>query len=68
MKNSNVKPNKRKEVEKRRLKLEIEDSLQEAYLGPCPACGGSVCGSLTEPQCRDCGWSNDNQFLERSAA
>jgi hypothetical protein len=68
MKNSKPKPDKREQVRKRWFKKEIDEALCDAYLGPCPACGGSVCGALDEPKCRDCGWSNDNQFLERGAA
>lgn len=69
MKKAKRKAKSKNELQGRWLKREIEEGLQEAYLGQCPACRGNVFGALDQPKCEDCGWSNNqNNFFERGAA
>jgi hypothetical protein len=68
MKNVKKKTDKKPAAQKRWFKREMDEGLRDAYLGPCPACRGSVFGALDEARCRDCGWNNDENQFERGAA
>jgi hypothetical protein len=68
VKDPTQKPDKRQKLERRRLWQEIADGISAAYLGPCPACQGNVCGAIDRAKCSDCSWSNFENYYERGAA